>query len=53
MKIFVIPDCQIRPGDDTKFLRNIGRYVAEKEPDVIVNIGDFAVHGFCHHALLC
>lgn len=42
MKIFVIPDCQIRPGDDTKFLRNIGRYIAEKEPDVIVNIGDFA-----------
>lgn len=42
MKIAVIPDCQVRPGDDTKFLTNIGRYLEEKEPDVIVCIGDFA-----------
>lgn len=42
MKIAVIPDCQVRPGDDTRFLTNIGRYLEEKEPDVIVNIGDFA-----------
>lgn len=41
-KIAVIPDCQIRPGDDTRFLRNIGNYLEEKEPDVIVCIGDFA-----------
>jgi len=42
MKIAVIPDCQVRPGDDTKFLTNIGKYLEEKEPDVIVQIGDFA-----------
>jgi hypothetical protein len=41
-KIAVIPDCQIRPGDDTGFLRKIGQYLEEKEPDVIVCIGDFA-----------
>jgi hypothetical protein len=42
MKIAVIPDTQIRPGDDTGFLRKIGQYLEEKEPDVIVCIGDFA-----------
>lgn len=41
-KHIVIPDCQIRPGDDTKFLEAIGNYIVEKKPDVIVNIGDFA-----------
>lgn len=41
-KIAVIPDCQVRPGDDLRFLSNIGRYLEEKEPDVIVCIGDFA-----------
>jgi hypothetical protein len=41
-KIFVIPDCQIRPKDDTKFLTAIGNYIVEKRPDVIVNLGDFA-----------
>jgi len=41
-KIAVIPDTQIRPGDDTKFLRKIGQYLVEKEPDVIVCLGDFA-----------
>lgn len=42
MKIAVIPDTQIRPQDDTRFLTNIGNYLAEKRPDVIVQIGDFA-----------
>lgn len=41
-KHFVIPDCQIRPGDDTRFLERIGQYIVEKQPDVIVQIGDFA-----------
>lgn len=41
-KIAVIPDCQIRPGDDTAFLEAIGNYLVAKKPDVIVNIGDFA-----------
>lgn len=38
----VIPDCQIRPGDDLEFLACIGRFIVKKQPDVIVNIGDFA-----------
>jgi len=38
----IIPDCQIRPGDDLTFLRRIGNYIVDKKPDVIVNIGDFA-----------
>lgn len=42
MKHFIIPDCQVRPGDDFRYLRNIGKYIAEKKPDVIVCLGDFA-----------
>lgn len=38
----VLPDAQIRPGDDTEFLACIGRYIVKKKPDVIVNLGDFA-----------
>ena len=37
-----IPDCQIRPGDDTNFLRCIGNYLVDKKPDVIIHGGDFA-----------
>jgi hypothetical protein len=42
MKHFVIPDVQIRPGDDTKFLTNIGKYIVAKKPDKVICIGDFA-----------
>lgn len=38
----VIPDCQIRPGDDFKFLSWIGQYAVDHKPDVIVCLGDFA-----------
>jgi hypothetical protein len=38
----VIPDCQIRPGDDTAFLRRIGQYIVEQKPDRLINLGDFA-----------
>lgn len=38
----VIPDCQIKPGVPTDHLEYIGRYLADKRPDVIVCIGDFA-----------
>lgn len=38
----VIPDCQVKPGVSTDHLEYIGRYLAEKRPDVIVCIGDFA-----------
>lgn len=42
MKICVIPDVQVKPGDDFEFLHNIGLYLVDKKPDVIVQIGDFA-----------
>ena len=38
----VIPDCQVKPGHNFDYLERIGRYIAEKRPDVIVQIGDFA-----------
>lgn len=41
-KHFVLPDCQIRDGDDLTFLTAIGNYIVRKQPDVIVNLGDFA-----------
>jgi hypothetical protein len=42
MRHVVIPDVQLRQGDDLKFLTAIGNYIADKKPDVVVNIGDFA-----------
>lgn len=41
-KHLIIPDTQIRPGDNTDFLERIGNYIVEKQPDVLVQIGDFA-----------
>lgn len=38
----VIPDCQVRPDVDYSHLAWVGNYLAEKRPDVIVQIGDFA-----------
>lgn len=42
MKILVIPDTQIKPGVDTAFLGYIGQYIVDKQPDVIVHLGDHA-----------
>jgi hypothetical protein len=42
MKHFVLPDVQAKPGVDFSYLTRIGKYVVEKQPDVIVAIGDFA-----------
>lgn len=42
MKILVIPDTQVRPGCDISHLVHLGKYVAEKKPDVIVCLGDWA-----------
>ncbi len=42
MKHLVIPDVQIKPGNDTKFLSSIGNYIVAKKPDVVLCIGDFA-----------
>ena len=38
----IIPDVQAKPGIDFTYLRAIGNYIAKKQPDVIINIGDFA-----------
>lgn len=42
MRILVLPDCQVKATHSTEYLRSIGNYLIEKQPDVIVNIGDFA-----------
>ncbi len=41
MKIAVIPDAQVKKGVPIDHLLYAGKYIAEKKPDVIVNIGDF------------
>ncbi len=41
-KFLIIPDCQVRPGDDLNYLKCIGKFIVDKRPDVIVNLGDFA-----------
>lgn len=38
---YVIPDCQIRPGDATDHLDWIAADIIRRKPDVIVCIGDF------------
>ena len=38
----VIPDVQVKPGDNLDFLEAIGNYIVAKKPDVVVQIGDFA-----------
>lgn len=42
MRHFVLPDTQIRPGDDLTFLRAIGNAIVDLKPDVVVQIGDWA-----------
>lgn len=41
LRHYVIPDCQVRPGDATDFLDWIAQDIIRRKPDVIVNIGDF------------
>lgn len=38
----VIPDAQVRPGVPLDHLTWIGNYIAEKRPDVLINLGDWA-----------
>ena len=42
LQIAVIPDAQVRPGVPINHLRAAGQYIAAKQPDVVVCIGDFA-----------
>lgn len=39
---FVIPDTQVKPGIDMSYLDHVGQYMADKQPAVIVMIGDHA-----------
>jgi Calcineurin-like phosphoesterase len=38
----IIPDVQAKPGQNFDFLEWAGKYLAEKKPDKIICIGDFA-----------
>lgn len=38
----IIPDVQSKPGVSNDHMTWVGNYIAEKRPDVIVQIGDFA-----------
>lgn len=38
----IIPDVQVSPGVNVDHLKWVGNYIAEKRPDVIIQIGDFA-----------
>ena len=42
LRIIMIPDCQVKPGVPLDHLEWCGKYIAEKRPDVVVCIGDFA-----------
>ena len=37
----VIPDVQARIEDDFTFLNRVGKYIVDKQPDVVVCLGDF------------
>ena len=39
-KILVIPDTQVKPGVDITHLAELGHWIVEEKPDVIVHIGD-------------
>lgn len=41
-KIFVIPDVQAKPGVPLDHLHAAGNYIADKKPDIVICIGDFA-----------
>jgi len=39
--ICVIGDTQVKPGQNLDHLEHVGRYIADKRPDIIVQIGDW------------
>lgn len=39
-KILVIPDTQVKPGVDMQYLTNLGRLIVDKQPDIVVHMGD-------------
>ena len=41
-KHLFIPDSQVAPGVPIDYLRWIGQYIVDKQPDVVIHAGDFA-----------
>jgi hypothetical protein len=39
-EIMCIFDTQVKEGIDTTYLSDIGKYIVEKRPDIVVHIGD-------------
>jgi hypothetical protein len=39
---FILPDAQVKPGQSYDYLERVGHYIVDHQPDVVVNIGDFA-----------
>jgi len=42
MKILVLPDMHNKEGTPTEHLGHIGQFIVDKQPDVIIHLGDFA-----------
>lgn len=42
MKHLLIPDCQVHKDVPTEHLEALGNYIVDKQPDKIIDIGDFA-----------
>lgn len=41
-KILVLPDMHVKPGVCLEHIKDISKFIVDKRPDIIVNIGDFA-----------
>ena len=41
-KILVLPDLQVKDGIDFSYINKIGHYMVEKQPDIVVCLGDLA-----------
>lgn len=40
MNIIVLPDTQCKPTVDSSYLKAVSNYIVEKQPDIIVHLGD-------------
>lgn len=49
-KILIVPDSHARPNQDNKRFDALGQFIVDKEPDIVVSIGDWADMGsLCVH----
>ena len=44
-KHLIVPDTQVKFGEDFTYLNRIGKYLVEKKPDVVVHLGAFTISG--------